>query len=237
MTDETPPTNELIERLTAKLSPAGRRALEELDTLGDALADTENIDTMTPETQDRLGAVVNFTDALGAEDRQLIARIAELTGRAYDERGKEYADEAKQARLAVEVIERAQALERAVGNEPDESMTLGEALLVFAAYGEPVPEYLEVDREVEVPTTERTVPAFYPNFTDADEWKRWDGSEQAEAWTRLMEFREAAIVASIGELAGIGVEDTDYAGVIAALWGIEEDEAAEFVRLRQGGQL
>jgi NAD(P)-dependent dehydrogenase (short-subunit alcohol dehydrogenase family) len=45
------------------------------------------------------------------------------------------------------------------------------------------------------------------------------------------------IVASIGELAGMGVEDTDYAGVIAALWGIEEDEAAEFVRLRQGKQL
>ena len=83
---------------------------------------------------------------------------------------------------------------------------------------------------------ERPVPAFYPEFTDADQFRRWDGSDQAEAWARLMEAREAAILASIGELAGAGVEGTDYTGLIALLWNLDEDEAAEFVRQRQSGR-
>jgi hypothetical protein len=109
-------------------------------------------------------------------------------------------------------------------------MTLGEALDVLRVHGKERPD-LDTQRLAAVPQEgERTVPAFYPDFTDADQWRRWDGSEQAEAWARLMESREAAILASVEDLAGVGIEGTDYARVIAALWNLDEDEAAEFVR-------
>jgi hypothetical protein len=51
-----------------------------------------------------------------------------------------------------------------------------------------------------------------------------------------MEVRDAAILASIGDLADVGIEGTDYAGLIALLWNLDEDEAAEFVRQRQSGR-
>jgi hypothetical protein len=68
------------------------------------------------------------------------------------------------------------------------------------------------------------LPAFYPEFADAEQFRRWDGSEQAEAWARLMEARDAAILASVGALDGASVEGTDYAGVIALLWNLDGDD-------------
>jgi hypothetical protein len=105
-------------------------------------------------------------------------------------------------------------------------MTFGEAIEVLKAHGEELPEL----------DTERAVPAFYPDFTNPDQWRRWDGSEQAEAWARLMESREAAILASVGDLAGADIEGIDYAGLIAFLWNLDEDEAVEFVQRRQSGR-
>jgi len=87
---------------------------------------------------------------------------------------------------------------------------------------------------VEVPKT-RMVPTSYPDFTDADKFRRWDGSEQAESWARLIDYRDECIAASVGELAGTGIENIDYAGMIALLWAIGEDEAEEIVRRRQRG--
>ncbi len=55
-------------------------------------------------------------------------------------------EDSKQARLAASVIERAQELERDAGRELDERMSLGEALEIFRAHGEPVPEYLDFER-------------------------------------------------------------------------------------------
>ncbi len=81
---------------------------------------------------------------------------------------------------------------------------------------------------------ERTVPAFYPDFADAENLSAWDGSEQAEAWARMTHFRDECISASVGHLAGMDFEDMDYRGLIAFLWNIDEEEAAEIVRRRQG---
>jgi hypothetical protein len=53
-------------------------------------------------------------------------------------------EDLRQTQLAASVIERAQELERGVGREPDEHMTLGEALEIFGAHGEPVPEHLDL---------------------------------------------------------------------------------------------
>jgi hypothetical protein len=81
---------------------------------------------------------------------------------------------------------------------------------------------------------ERTVPAFYPDFADADTWRPWDGSEQAEAWAKLRDFRDGCIAASIGEFASMDFRPIDYAGLISALWGIDEDEAKQIILERQG---
>jgi hypothetical protein len=52
----------------------------------------------------------------------------------------------------------------------------------------------------------------------------------------LMNFRGECIAASLGELAGMDLRLIDYAGLIAFLWNIDKDEAAEIVRRRRGGR-
>lgn len=231
--DETPPTNELIERLTGRLSPEGREVQEELEVLTGTL----DANMAEAEVEARIDEAIAHMGHLPEEDQNLLSQIAQLKSRTHESRGEELADEAQEAiRDAAELIEMAQALQHADGETPDESMTVSEALAILERHGGDVPE-VDTERAVEVPQAgKRIVPAFYPDFTNADNWKRWDGSERAEAWARLVASREAAILASVGELAGAGVEGTDYTGLIAALWNLDEDEAAEFVRLRQGGQ-
>jgi hypothetical protein len=222
--ENTPPTNELIERLTESLSPKGREILERIDSLAPA-AETDPAD---PEP------AVALIESLPDADRTAINRIMGLKARAYERQSEEHEEDARLYSQAAGLIDHARDLERAAGREPDEGMTLGEALEVLRAHGKELPDP-DAERVVAVPQEgTRTVPAFYPDFTNADHWTRWDGSEQAEAWARLMESREAAILASVGELAGAGVVGTDYAGVIAALWSLDEDEAAEFVRRQHG---
>ena len=216
--ENTPHANELIERLTRSLSPEGREVLEVVE----ALAPVTETDSANPEPAAAL--IKSLPDA----DRTTIYRIMGLKARAHQSQAEEYAEEARFASQAVAVIDHARDLERAAGREPDEGMTLGEALEVLKAHGK---DALTVPQE-----GPRTVPAWYPDFTNADQWTRWDGSEQAEAWARLVESREAAILASVGDLAGADVKSVDYVGLIAALWNLDEDEAAEFVQRRQSGR-
>jgi hypothetical protein len=232
--ENTPPTNELIERLVERLSPEGRTALEELDILGAGLAETESEESMAPEMERHLEGVMDRVNALSDEEQQIIAQILQLSARAHESRAEEYADDARHAMLAVSVIERVQELERVEGREPSASMTLLEALAVLERHGEDAPA-IDTERVVEVPQEERrTVPAYYPDFADADIWRAWDDSSQAEAWAKLRDFRDMCIAHSVSELAGMDFRPIDYAGVIAALWGIEKEEAAEIVRQRQG---
>lgn len=227
MTDRVPPTNDLIERLTESLSPEARGILERVEAL-EPVAETDPAD---PEL------AVALIESLPDEDRATIYRIVELKARAYQRQGEEYKEGARFASQAVGLIDRALDLERADGREPGEDMTLGEALEVLKAHDRGLPGPEARSPRAGPHDGERTVPALYPDFTDADKWRRWDGSEQAEVWARLMESREAAILASVGDLAGADVADIDYAGVIAALWNLDEDEAAEFVRRRQSGMV
>jgi len=81
---------------------------------------------------------------------------------------------------------------------------------------------------------QRKVPGFYPDFANADKFRAWDGSEQAKAWAKLMDFRDGCISASVVDLEGMDFENIDYRGLIALLWNIEEEEAREVVRRRQG---
>jgi hypothetical protein len=76
---------------------------------------------------------------------------------------------------------------------------------------------------------ERTLPAYYPDFADADSWRPWDNSEQARAWAKLRDFRDGCIAASISELVGMDFRPIDYAGILAALWGIDEEKAKQIV--------
>lgn len=226
MSDQTPPTNDLTEWLTRSMSPEGREILKRVE----ALAPASETDPADP------GPAVALIESLPEKDRAAVHRLIELKARAYQHRGERYADEARIASQAVGLIDLALGLERAAGREPAGSMTLGEALEVLKARGEELADP-DTARPVAVPQGGgRTVPAFYPEFADAEQFRRWDGSEQAEAWARLMEARDAAILASVGALVGAGVEGTDHAGVIALLWNLEGDEAAEFVRRHRGGR-
>ncbi len=127
--DETPPTNELIERLTAKLSPAGREVQEELEVL------TGTLDANV-EMEARIDEALAHMDHLSEEDQNLLSQIAQLRARAHESRGEEYMAEAKMLQDAASLIERAQAIQHAAGERVDESMTLGEALEVLERHGE-----------------------------------------------------------------------------------------------------
>jgi hypothetical protein len=233
--DHTPPTNELIERLEARLSPAGNKALEELKVLETKFANTEGAESMPPDRVPGMDEALEVLGPLSDKDRALVSQILQLRARAHEEQGKEYMEDVRQGKLAVAIIVRAQELERAAGREPGAHMTLGDALVVLENHGESVPEHLDTERVMDVPQeTERIVSAFYPDFTNADTWRRWDGSEQARAWAKLQDFREECIAASIGELAGMDFAPIDYAGLVAALWGIDEDEAKRIVLERRG---
>ncbi len=133
-------TNDLIVQLERQLSPAGRRALEDINALELRFATIEG--AAGPSVEEAL----DILDALSDRDRELVSQILQLRGRAYEERAAEYLEDSRQARLAASVIERAQELERGVGREPDERMTLREALKVLQAHGEPVPAHLDFER-------------------------------------------------------------------------------------------
>lgn len=146
MTEEAPPTNELIERLMARLSPEAREVQEELD----AIADTLDVDAPAAEVEVRTEEAIVLMAALPEDDQLLLQQITQLKGRAYERRGEEYEDDARIFEEAKRVFARAFELERAAGREPDESMKLAEALEILKAHGESVPE-IDTGRVVEVP--------------------------------------------------------------------------------------
>ncbi len=127
--EETPPTNELIARLTKELSPADRAALGRLEEL-------EAAETL--EVSSALGLM--DLEALTAKDRGTIVRILELRARAYQTRAEEYREGADAAERGTAALERAHELERAAGRESAPTMTLAEAIAVLERHGEDVPE-------------------------------------------------------------------------------------------------
>ncbi len=80
---------------------------------------------------------------------------------------------------------------------------------------------------------ERYVPAFYPDFADADRWKTWDGSAYAEIWAAVQALRAEAIVTSAvmlargGQVGDIGT--VDVGGLAATLWAMRDDEVMQIL--------
>jgi hypothetical protein len=177
-------------------------------------------------------------DNLPSSERDALLGALQLSEELHASMEAEKKGMAALVRQAKGVIKRAQELEPGIGD----NATLEEAIAALKRHGvnPGLSPELE-DMVVRVPTgesdamsEERTVPAFYPNFADADKVRSWDGSEQAEAWAKMMSFRDECIAASVGDLAGMDFEDMDYPGLIAFLWNLDEEEAAEIVRRRQG---
>lgn len=83
--EEAPPTNELIERLVGRLSPAGRDALARLDA-----REAAPLPGIEPDVDEALAIMeaLELTDALSAEDRGTIVRILELRSRAHEGYGE-----------------------------------------------------------------------------------------------------------------------------------------------------
>ena len=222
--DYQPPTNELIQRLEASLSPPAREIHEEMQAAIEAAANGE-----MPEMgiESRLAEAMARAETLPEAEREAISRIASLKARALDRRIEEDLEVAGQAELAVSVIERAQELERSAGKEPNEDMTLEEALAVLESHGENAPA-LNTERVAAVPQEEeRRVPGFYPDFTNANEWRRWDGSEEAEMWARLMKIRERQILETMATIRGFAGPGADVEGLVRVLWNMSDEEAEE----------
>ena len=100
MPEETPPTNELIERLTARLSPEAREVREELEALTGTLDADAALEARIDEALEHMGH-------LPQEDQSLLSQIAQLRARAHERRGEEYMAEAKRLRDAAGLIDRA----------------------------------------------------------------------------------------------------------------------------------
>jgi hypothetical protein len=128
--DGPPPTNELIGRLTGRLSPAGRAALGRLEALG-AQAAGNTAPGEPPDT----GAALELIESLPDGDRETVSRILVLKTRAHLARAEEYRQGAAASERGTAALERAHELERAAGREPDPNMTLAEALAVLERHG------------------------------------------------------------------------------------------------------
>jgi hypothetical protein len=87
--ENTPPTNELIERLIARLSPEAREAQDELD----ALTDTLDADAPAAEVEARMEEAIGLMAALPEDDQLLIAQIAQLKARARESQGESQAEQ------------------------------------------------------------------------------------------------------------------------------------------------
>ncbi len=81
---------------------------------------------------------------------------------------------------------------------------------------------------------ERRVADFYPDFRNAEKWKAWDGSENAETWAQLLDFRERCILETVSRVAEHCHDRGDIAGVVAALWNINRDEVVKITERGSG---
>ncbi len=227
--EETPPTNELIERLAARLSPEGREVQAELDAVAgtlDADMPKEGILALADRAVARMGA-------LPERDRDLLEQIAQLKARVHERRAEENQEAADVARAGVAAFERAEELERGTGRELPEGATLADVLAILEAHGEDAPE-IDTARVVEVESMEeRTVPAYVPRWTDANMMEPYDGSRRAQVWAALLDYREEAIAESAAHVLAAGPDrQTDLTGVVSMLWGLDDEEAAEILGRR-----
>ncbi len=73
---------------------------------------------------------------------------------------------------------------------------------------------------------ERTVPAYYPDFADAEKWRHWDGSQEARMWADLSRIRDRVIVETASSVVRAVGEGVDVGGLMVVLWSLTADEIA-----------
>jgi hypothetical protein len=82
----------------------------------------------------------------------------------------------------------------------------------------------------------RMVPVSYPDFADANYLREWDGSREAEAWAELMDYRAQSILVTVRVLTKHFPQEIDLFGVLATLWGTEEEEIQRILDEASGQQ-
>lgn len=137
-------TNELARKLAAKMTPQGKELLAKIESRR-----REAPPGAAPE--EVMGDLRSRIEALSAHDRGLFVRVLGFEIEALKASSEENREELANAELAAGVFERAHELERAEGREPDERMTLGEAVEVLERHGEGVPAGLDLDGAIRVP--------------------------------------------------------------------------------------
>jgi hypothetical protein len=191
--------DELRERRVARLSPAGRELLAEIEGVrgGPQRPDPE-------EFAERIGA-------LPPNDRAEIGAILSGMGREAGAKAEEYGKNAAQARLAGEVIDRALELERAEGKDPDEVATVGDALAVLKRHGEAPPEGFDPLAVLEVPVAEKIEhksARIITNPATAEKAPPDVKAEDAVARWATSLYEQAMLIAAAGVLLKTGSLDT-----------------------------
>jgi transcriptional regulator with XRE-family HTH domain len=80
------------------------------------------------------------------------------------------------------------------------------------------------------------VPAYYPDFENADIYRKFDGSNEAWIWDELLDYRDRAIVESLAIVlnervtAGANIQNLDLPGIAEALWRFDREGAEKFVK-------
>ena len=111
--------DETRERRAARLSPAGRELLAEIERVLEG-----------PNPPDP-GPFIERIQALPPNDQAELASIVGGMGRDFGARSEEDREAAEAARQAAEIIRKAQERERAAGRPVDPNMTLGDALEIL----------------------------------------------------------------------------------------------------------
>ncbi len=76
------------------------------------------------------------------------------------------------------------------------------------------------------------VPEFYPDFENAETFRRFDGSTEAWLWDRLLSYKDQVIVESLARVLAESDKrtDADLPGIAETLWGFDREAAEEFVK-------
>lgn len=122
------PTNDLIERLVAGLSPEARELHAQMAQTAEAVGTGAITEA---EAHSRIDGFLTRVELLSGRDREALVRLQRLNAAADQSAAEEHMEAARQAQAAAAVIERAQELEREAGRARNDGMTLGEALAVL----------------------------------------------------------------------------------------------------------
>ncbi len=192
--------DELRERRAARLSPAGRELLAEMERALDG-----------PEEPDP-AEMARRIEALPSSDQAEFGAI--LAGLELEAGAKaaEHDDKAKQADLALEAFRRAEELERAAGRAMPSGATVGDALAVLERHGEQPPEGLDTNAVLKVPAApekiEHRSARIIPNPAAAEKAPLDVKAEDAVARWATSLYEQAMLIAAAGVLFKTGSLDT-----------------------------